>query len=946
MASSSFTGSTSNEYITPRIVWSSTANAETNKSSLTVKFQLKKSSTSTESTYGTGSWTLTIGSNTYNFSKVLTIPTNNTYIDVFSKTVTITHDNDGNKSVAIKVTGGLPGTSYTSTSLSDTIALDPIPRASALSVPSSVNVYSNITVSISPASSSYRHKVKFVVDGKTEYISEDYIKAGIKSFSYLIPRAWVSGIESKKMTVYLYTYPASGSTSIGVVSKTTTIKVPYSTLSLPTNTNTGSSLTATIGLTNSGNSYRHRIKYVVDGQEKLTTALGDIPAGSTSYAYTIPHTWLTNSGTATMTVYLYTYNSSYSDDYIARVSKTVKLNVPADIVPSITSVTPTIVDGFNGKYIYGESKIKLAVSAKSNGGSDISSYIYKGPNINGTSSSYTGTSSIHTSSVIKSVGNKDYTVQVKDKRGRLSDTKTTSIVVYEYAVPKITSITAQRCLSDGTLDSDGTYAKVTVKTTHSSLDGANTVKVVLSNNKDSTTKQIISSTEAINTYTGVYGSGFDIDTAYTITAVITDSRNESHTLSATLQAVQRTLNIARYGNGLAIGKLSVVETKSETPRFECNWDATFLDDVRIKHTNSRCFEVIRTGMADDIDNDGVNETADIQGQFYISDNGGVTCRRRYSTDNSASYIAQGYWQLRNEDMYVSDALTVTGTITTNSNFGFNGNYNDHNFNIYGQWADGSKHDILVRNTDGITMGLGWTGNGSDGKSYETTLDIRPKKVNVRGATHFQCTTDASISTQNDVPVRIGNAGGAHIDIDGNEIIAKDSPTTSGSLNLGGNVIALYVNETDTLRTSSDSTSTFVKSLPTYNRTYDSSPNMYITSNGVFGRSTSSSERYKTDIKDISDEALNPYNILDIPVRQYKYNENNIPIGKDINDIYIGLVAEEVAKAYPAAAEYDEDGQVEMWNIKVIVPAMLKIIQDQQTTINELKQKVDGLEMKN
>ena len=945
MASSSFTGSTSNEYITPRIVWSSTANVETNKSSLTVKFQVKKSSSSTEATYGTGSWTLTIGSNTYNFSKVLTIPTNNTYIDVFSKTVTIDHNDDGSKSVAIKVTGSIPGTTYTSTSLSKTVELDTIPRASALSVPSSVDVYSNITVSISPANSSYRHKVKFVVDGATKYTS-DYIKAGTKSFSYLIPRAWVSGIESKKMTVYLYTYPASGSTSIGVVSKTTTIKVPYSTLSLPTSASTGASLTATIGLTNSGTSYRHRIKYVIDGSTKLTTALGDIAAGATSYSYTIPHTWLTTAETATMTVYLYTYNSSYSNDYIAVVSKTVKLTVPSNIVPSITSVTPTIIDGFNGKYIYGESKIQLAVTAKSNGGSDISSYIYKGANISGTSSSYTGTGSTHTSSVIQARGTQEYTVQVKDKRGRPSDVKTTSIIVYEYAAPKITSITAQRCLQDGTLDSDGTYAKVTIKTTHSNLDGANTAKVVLRNNKDNTTKQIISSTEATNTYTGVYGGGFDIDTAYTITAVVTDSRNQSHTLSATLQAVQRTLNIARYGNGLAIGKLSIVETKSETPKFECNWDATFLDDVRIKHTNSRCFEVIRTGMADDIDNDGVNETADIQGQFYISDNGGVTCRRRYSTDNGSSYTAQGYWQLRNEDMYISDTLTVTGAITTNTRFGFNGAYNDHNFNIYGQWADGSNHDILVRNTDGVTMGLGWTGSGSDGKSYETTLDIRPKKVNIRGATHFQCTNDASTSAQNDVPVRIGKADGTHIDIDSNEIIAKDSPTTLGNLNLGGSIIALYVDDIDTLRTSSDSTSTFVKSVPTYNRTYDGSPNMYITSNGVFGRSTSSSERYKTDIENVKDDTLNPYNILDIPIRQYKYNEANVPIGKNVDDIYIGMIAEEVAKAFPAAAEYNEDGQVEMWNIKVIVPAMLKIIQDQQKEINELKQKVDEIKNEN
>jgi hypothetical protein len=236
------------------------------------------------------------------------------------------------------------------------------------------------------------------------------------------------------------------------------------------------------------------------------------------------------------------------------------------------------------------------------------------------------------------------------------------------------------------------------------------------------------------------------------------------------------------------------------------------------------------------------------------------------------------------------------------------------------------------------MGLGWAG----GSTYPTILDIRPTKVNVRGSTHFQCTNDAATNAQNDVPVRIGDASGAHIDIDGNEIIAKDSPTELGNLNLGGKIIAMYVDEVDTFRTSSDSTSAFVKSVPTYNRTYNASPNMYITSNGVFGRSTSSSQRYKTDIQEVRNDELNPYRVLDIPIRQYKYNEESIPVGKDINDTYIGLIAEEVAKAYPAAAEYNEDGEIEMWNIKVIVPAMLKILQDQQKEIENLKEQLNNI----
>lgn len=519
--------------------------------------------------------------------------------------------------------------------------------------------------------------------------------------------------------------------SIGTLtlSKTLTLQtIPRSSsISVASSVNTGSSLKITISPSDSY--FKHKIRFIVDDVNKHTSDF--IAAGTTSYSYTIPHSWSPNKPSKTMTIRLYTYNSSGT--LIATKDKSITINVPDSIIPSVSSLKATVSSGLDGKYVQGKSKVALTISASAGSGSSLTHYYYKGKNISGTSTSYTGTSNSKTSSVIQSSGTATYQVRVKDQRGRYSDWETVDIYVYPYSQPKITSIKAERCLANGTLDNNGTYAKVTVKTTHSNVDGSNTGKVALTNSKDSSSTQIISSTKASNTYTGVYSSGFDLDSAYTISATITDEYSATHTLSATLKASQRTLNIAKYGNGLAIGKLSMVENKSDTPRFECNWDATFLDDVRIKHSSSRCFEWIRTGMSDDIDNDGINETADIQGQLYISDNGGVTCRRRYSTDNSESYTMQGYWQLRNEDMYVSDPLTVTGAITTNSRFGFNGAYNDHNFNIYGQWADGANHDILVRGTDGLSLSLGWTG----GDSYQTSLDIRPKQVSIRGETTVQ-----------------------------------------------------------------------------------------------------------------------------------------------------------------------------------------------------------------
>lgn len=639
-----------------------------------------------------------------------------------------------------------------------------------------------------------------------------------------------------------------------------------SSFSVPSSVNTGSKLAITI--TPSNSSFRHKIGLNIDGARKYTSDY--IAAGTTSYSYTIPHSWLPKATSKTMTVYLYTYPSS-GDDYIARTSKTITVNVPSSIKPSVSSIEASVSSGLSGKYVQGKSKVKLVATATAGSGSTISSYIFKGANISGTSSSYTvsstATSYTRTSSAIQSSGTLTYKVAVKDARGRISDYKSVSIKVYAYAAPQITSISAQRCLADGTLNNDGTYAKVTVKASYTTIDGANTRTVKLYSSKDdyAAGTTVLAASNTSSTYTGVYGSGFEANKTYTIKATITDKYG-SHSKSATLRVAERTLNVAKYGNGVAIGGLSSVTSSTASGLFESHWK-----------TN------------------------------------------------------------------INNNMSVTGNIAIGGDIGSTEAYNGSNFAMYCQWKDQANHDILVRNSDGLTMGLGWKGDDSN----KTVLDIRPQEVNVRGTmtvprARFTATTDAAVDAQNNIAVRIGDESGQHIDIDSNEIIAKDAPTTLGTLSFGGSAIGMYVDEVDTFRVSSDDTSTFIRSVPTYERTYDASPNVYITSLGTFGRGTSSSQRYKTDIEDVKDSSLNPYKILDIPVRQYKYNQENIPVNKSADDLYIGCIAEEVAAAYPAAAEYNEDGQVEMWNIKVIVPAMLKILQDQQKEIQRLKEQLNNI----
>lgn len=138
----------------------------------------------------------------------------------------------------------------------------------------------------------------------------------------------------------------------------------------------------------------------------------------------------------------------------------------------------------------------------------------------------------------------------------------------------------------------------------------------------------------------------------------------------------------------------------------------------------------------------------------------------------------------------------------------------------------------------------------------------------------------------------------------------------------------------------DSTSRYIGSYLTYNRTYASAANMHVTANGVFGRSTSSSERYKTDIRTTSiDEFKGLYNL---PVKKFKYKDGYIcPEDEYCGcDVY-GFVVEDMEDVFPTAVQHitDENGEKlpEMWNSNIIVPSLLKLIQDLNNRVKTLEE---------
>lgn len=132
----------------------------------------------------------------------------------------------------------------------------------------------------------------------------------------------------------------------------------------------------------------------------------------------------------------------------------------------------------------------------------------------------------------------------------------------------------------------------------------------------------------------------------------------------------------------------------------------------------------------------------------------------------------------------------------------------------------------------------------------------------------------------------------------------------------------------------------------------SAANTYISAdgNGVLAKtSKTSSRRFKDSITPELDEDLNPEHLYDVDVIQFKYkkdyftNEDDIRYRKNM----IGLIAEDVYDKYKIAADWhvDEDSGevlVDGWNEQYIIPALLKLIQNQRKELQEQRKEIDQL----
>ena len=235
----------SGSYLVGKIVCDATADYERNNSDVTCRIYVRKDNDETLLTIKTGgTWTYSMNINGKAFSGTVK---KDVLLDwVLLATVSISdiaHNDDGTKDIA--VSGSIIGPNGTNfaghkTTGGGTFTLDTVPRASSISSAGAVTLGNACNVKWTPASASFRFKLKFTI-GSWSYTT-DAIHPNTKSpftyNGYAIALAAANQIPGKTgtMTVTLYTYSDAAATKqVGSAdSETFTVTVPETDETRPT----------------------------------------------------------------------------------------------------------------------------------------------------------------------------------------------------------------------------------------------------------------------------------------------------------------------------------------------------------------------------------------------------------------------------------------------------------------------------------------------------------------------------------------------------------------------------------------------------------------------------------------------------------------------------------------------------------------------------------------
>ena len=322
-----------------------------------------------------------------------------------------------------------------------------------------------------------------------------------------------------------------------------------STIAASGGTKFGSTVTLTI--TRASSSFTHTVKTSCAGYTETLMTKGSSTSLSWTPAVATYAQYITNATSATATITCQTYSGSTLIG-TSSATRTLSFNA-ADIKPTV-AMTITDPNGYSttyGKYVKGKSKIRVALTTSTVGGATVAT-----TSISANGATYS--SSPATTSVISSAGNTSVSATITDTRSQTT-TASSTIQIYDYSPPTLTTFSAYRCNSDGTANDSGAYIRVDYGISITALGNHNSKTLVIKYKKTTASSYTTQTTITPSTYTAtgnVHNIVADINSSYSIRLELTD---DFTTITQTKNVPTAATHI-NHGTGstggIGIGKIS------------------------------------------------------------------------------------------------------------------------------------------------------------------------------------------------------------------------------------------------------------------------------------------------------------------------------------------------------------------------------------------------------